>query len=297
MDQCICRYRRIDIDDDDDEIEGSYHRKHVFLTTVFATVGKIRKDLEEIVKHAPDSYLSYRDEVNNDCYISGIKEWKDLVLLTTTTVDEDEAMEVQDLLNAWLVDLSDDTEVLLQHGWELRNLRPDLRNDRFFWYDEDVECNCFEIVPSDIRLVSGDELMCEAEDRVEEEPEKRLVCLGEDGKVYRVIELYDDDGLNYIRITDGDEGEDVHVSDLDGCFYFEDGGVVVIRNQKGTITYYAISEVESSPDSLPVFFFSDKVGEEDVVAFRLGNVVYRNDEYDIDDEDLFSDDDIVIRPE
>lgn len=296
VDQCICRYKRIDIDDDDDECDDSCRRKYVFLTNVFATVGRIRKDLEEIVKLAPNSYLSYRDEVNNDCYISGIKEWKDLVLLTTT-VDEDDAMEVQDLLNAWLVDLSDDTEVLLQHGWELRNLRPDLRNDRFFWYDEDVECNCFEIVPSDIRLVSGDELMCEAEDRVEEEPEKRLVCLGEDGKVYRVIELYDDDGLNYIRITDGDEGEDVHVSDLDGCFYFEDGGVVVIRNQKGTITYYAISEVESSPDSLPVFFFSDKVGEEDVVAFRLGNVVYRNDEYDIDDEDLFSDDDIVIRPE
>lgn len=298
IDDCICRYFKDEEDqedDDDDECDDACHRKHVFLTKVFATVGQIRKDLEEIVKHVPASYLSYRDEVGNDCYISGIKEWKDLILLKTT-VDEEDAIAVHDLLNAWLEDLSDDTEVLLQNGWELRNLRPNLESGKFFWYDEDFGCNCFEIVPCDIRLISADELMFEAEDLVEEDPEKRLVCLGEDGKVYRVIELFDNDGMNYIRITDGEKGKDVHVSDLEGCFFFENGGVVVVRNQKGTITYNAISEVESSPDSLPVIFFSDEIGDEEVVAIRLGSVVYSNDEDDIDDDELFSDDDVIIRP-
>lgn len=293
VDQCICRYKRIDNDDeDDDEDDDSYHRKYVFLHSVFATVGKLRKELEELVKFDPDSSLGYREEVNNYCYISGIKKWKDLAILQTT-VDADDAISGKDLLKEGLADFSDDTEVLLQHGWELRNLRPNLDNGKkYIWYDEeDDESNCIEVVPCDIRLLSADEVMCRAEDLVREELDKRLVCLGGNGKVYRVVELYDAKGMNYIRITDGDKGDDVHVKDLDSCFTFDTGGVVVIRNQKGTITYYTISDTEDS------LFFDYKVDNEDVTAFRLGGIIYCNDDDDIDDEDLFCDNDVIIRAE
>ena len=72
---------------------------------------------------------------------------------------------------------------------------------------------------------------------------------------------------------------------MDGCFYFDEGGVVVLCNRKGTTVYYAISETDGG------IFFEDKVGDEDVIAFRLGNVVFCND----DDDELFCDDDVVIR--
>ena len=270
---------------------GDYiYRKHVFLTGVMATVGQIRKDLKEIVKLAPDHNLTYMDENSNDCYITRIKEWKGLVLLQVTR-DEGEAIIVEDLLDG-LAEFSEDTEVLLQDGWELRDLRPNLESGKCFWYDNDWEGICFEVVENDIRLFRADELMYEVEKLVSEYPDRRVVCLGEDGKVYRVIEPYDDDGMNYIPITDGDAGDDIHVSDLEGCFScFGLGGVVVIQNRKGTVFYQAISETDGG------IFFNHKVGDEDVIAFRLGSILYCNEWYDIDDDELFSDDDVIIKPE
>ena len=248
-DDCICRYFKEDADDshlkkivaesireireeedDDDECEDSCHRKHVFLTNVFATVGQIRKDLEEIAELSPDSYLGYNEDGDgwcNDSYISGIQEWKGLVLLTTSYSsgdEEDYDYTVEDLLNA-LDDLSEDTGVLLQNGWELRNLRPNLDSGKIFWYDEDTENNYFEIVPCDIRLISADELHYSVKDFAQD---IRLVCRDKSGRYLRVYNLFDKHGLNYICITDGDKGEDAHVSDLTNLTLDESGAVVLM---------------------------------------------------------------------
>ena len=264
--------------------DDSCHRKHVFLTNVFATVGQIRKDLEEIVKLSPDSYLSYSESGDgwyNDIYIYGIREWKGLVLLTTTC-DEDDAIEVEDFLNE-LAELSEDTKVLLQNGWELRNLRPNLDSGKIFWYDEDTENNYFEIVPCDIRLISADELQCSVEDFAQD---IRLVFRDKNRRYLRVCNLFDKHGLNYICITDGDKGEEAHVSDL-ANLTLDQSGVVVLMDG----SYYTIAETEKG------IFFEDKIGDENVIAFCLGEPVYTSEDHELDDEDLFRDDDIIIWPE
>ena len=267
--------------------DDSCHRKHVFLTNVFATVGQIRKDLEEIVKLSPDSYLSYSESGGgwcNDSYISGIQEWKGIVLLTTSSYGDVDDCDytVEDLLNA-LDDLSEDTEVLLQNGWELRNLRPNLDSGKFFWYDEDTEANYFEVVPCDIRLISADELQCSVKDFARD---IRLVCRDKNGRYLRVYNLFDKHGLNYICIMDGDKGEDAHVSDLTNLTLDQSGVVVLLDG-----SYYTIAETDKG------IFFEDKIWDENVIAFCLGEPVYTSEDHELDDEDLFRDDDIIIWPE
>lgn len=275
-------------DEDDDEEEEEFPverlaRKHIFLYPIHATVGQIVKDLEAIIERNPDSYLSFSDENANDYYIKGTKEWNGLIILKTSW-EEDDAIYVEDLLEE-LDGQDDDTKVVLEKWWELRDITPE-DDGSIFWYDEEEEENRFYDDDHDIRLFSGKDLANQFKDFAERYPDRKVVCLADDGKFYPVSNLFDDDSWACICLKE-DSGvvtASVFAVKLD---YIYSHGVVVKFLKRST--WASIANGDGG------VFFEAKVDGEDVVAFRLGETVadWRvEDEEDTDD--FLSEDDTVV---
>ena len=263
-------------------------REHIFLYPIKATVGQAIKDLKKIVHDNPNGFVSFSDPFHNgsDNYITDVLEWNGLVVLTSSS-DEDDAACAEDLLDK-LSDIDGDTKLLLGGGWgwELRNLDPEEDGTLFLSDEDDIYLHYEE---HDIRLFSAEDLSHLFSDFAEKYPDRKVFCKTKDGSYYPVINVYDDDGVGYVIVKKSDET--VSASDFKDAlddFEWNEGNVVVSFSP--TKSYAAIFAKHD-----PVFF-EDKVDGEDVIAFRLGETLCDTrieDPYD-DDANFFSDGDTVV---
>lgn len=255
-------------------------REYIFQYAVQATVGQAIKDLKKIVKDNPEGLLSCSDPFHNgsDNYITGIKEWNNIVILKCNC-DEDDALPAEALLEE-LSDFDKDAGLVLGlgWGWELRNLDPEEDGTIFLCEDDDI---FFHYDDHDLRLFSAEDLSHLFSDFAEKYPDRNVVCKTKDGTFYPVANVMDDDGMSYIVVKKSEKK--ISASDfkagLDDCYWSEGGVVVSFSTTKSYMAIYA----KDGP-----VFFEDKVDGEDVIAFRLGETLC-----DTRIEDPYSDCDIV----
>ena len=99
-----------------------------------ATVGQIVQDLERIVAKAPGIFLEYLNDDGQDMFVEGIKLRKDIAILETTGRKR-RAARADDLL-AMLRRVDASLCVVIQDGWEMRNLEPNAEGSifRYNWW-------------------------------------------------------------------------------------------------------------------------------------------------------------------
>ena len=249
------------------------------------TVGQIVKDLERIVKKNPEAIPTYGGAITS--YISGIRFLKKGLLLLEESEDEDDALTARGLLGE-LREMPKDSKVVLQYfGWQMRNLLPDEDGIVFGCDDEDEYIN-LEMSESDIRLRSFTQWYKEIKRLTEKCSDRKIVCWDEHGDAYyfeEFVDEEDDDDRLYFTAqeTDGEEVDFTVGSFLGGDRIGGGCGVCVCYSEDGEDYYFKAVDIGEDGN----IFFEDKVGDEDVIACRLGDTIAQVGEYEFiyDDEE------------
>ena len=249
------------------------------------TVGQIVKDLEQVVKKNPEAIPTYGCAITS--YISGIRFLRKGLLLLEESEDEDDALTARGLLGE-LREMPKDSKVVLQYfGWQMRNLLPDEDGIVFGCDDEDEYIN-LEMSESDIRLRSFTQWYKEIKRLAEKCSDRKIVCWDEHGDAYyfeEFVDEEDDDDRLYFTAqeTDGEEVDFTVGSFLGGDRIGGGCGVCVCYSEDGEDYYFRAVEIGEDGN----IFFEDIVGDEDVIACRLGNTLAQVGEYEFiyDDEE------------
>ncbi len=247
-------------------------RKYVFLHPIRAKVGQIIIGLRSIVDQAPGSTLSFSED-EQDFYISDIKIWADIVVLMSS-LDEDDACSVDYLLEE-MESLDENSSVILQYLWQLRNLGAE-DDGTFFCYEENEDyedneesycCYCWSDI-CEIRSFSAKYLRSIIKEFADRYPKRKVVGLAEDGTPYDVTSIFpDDDGVTYICV--GWEAEEaITTSSIIPSLNGPDGVVVKFRRDKQVVRKAIAANSEGQ------IFFEHIVNGEKVIAFHLGETLY-----------------------
>ena len=258
-------------------------RKYVFQYAINATVGQLVKDLNGIKKQAPDSFISTTLGNGSEVYVRSVRLWNGIIILRTCGDDED-AMSVADLLEE-LKGQDNDTQVVLELGWRLVNLSPK-KNGSVIWYDDDDEC-CWINYENDIRLFKVEDLSELVRYYAKKCPDRKVVCLADDGIYYPVADVYEDDGDGFVIVRKMNDGKGVTISKFANSLG-DDEVVLFFENKSETAVYKAVGAVKSG------VFFEDVVDGEDVIAFHLGETLYDERIEDDSDDEFWNDDDTVV---
>ena len=125
-----------------------------------ATVGRVVKDLEQIVAKNPRLFLEYSID-DNDMFVEGIKLRKDIAILETTG-KKMRAATVEDLLAMFRM-LDESIGVVIQEGWEMLNFEP-YQDGSIFKYD-DEEDYCLFMMDQDVRLLTTQQMVEELKEK------------------------------------------------------------------------------------------------------------------------------------
>ena len=249
------------------------------------TVGQIVKDLEQVVKKNPEAIPTYGCAITS--YISGIRFLRKGLLLLEESEDEDDALTARGLLGE-LREMPNDSKVVLQYfGWQMRNLLPDEDGIVFGCDDEDEYIN-LDMSENDIRLRGFTQWYKEIKRLAEKCSDRKIVCWDEHGDAYyfeEFVDEEDDDDRLYFTAqeTDGEEVDFTVGSFLGGDRIGGGCGVCVCYSEDGEDYYFRAVEIGEDGN----IFFEDIVGDEDVIACRLGNTLAQVGEYEFiyDDEE------------
>lgn len=126
-----------------------------------ATVGQIVQDLERIVAKAPGIFLEYLNDDGQDMFVEGIKLRKDIAILETTGRKR-RAARADDLL-AMLRRVDATLCVVIQDGWEMRNLEPNAEGSIFRYNEEEEFCEF--LMDRDVRLLTTQEMVADLKEK------------------------------------------------------------------------------------------------------------------------------------
>lgn len=268
-----------------------------FLEEVTATAGQLVKDLESIVQKNPKAIpayysIPYDDEQDHSLYaIIGIENLlcSGPLLLTGGVVEED-GEELGMTAEALLSELKQCDPlrgiVLEIRGLQIKNILPIDNDGTMLQCGEEDKFIEIHYSEKDIRLVSWDQQVSDL-NRWSQYPERKIVCRSRGGQgLYSLNDLSDDSEgyeeelrieATFLRTDDSVVPEDaLRVSSLldlnpdnsrRGVYVeFEDGPEIW---EECADSQYKAIKVEPGEH----IFFEDHIGDEDVIAFRIGETV------------------------
>ena len=236
-----------------------------FLNKPKATVGQIVKDLEQIVAKSPNIFLEYSNDDGNGMFVEGIKIRKDIAILETTG-NMKRAVTVEDLL-AMCRMLDESLGVVMQDGWEMKDFEP-YEDGSILLYDEDDDY-CQFIIDRDVRLITTQQMLKELKDKgVEKALHFKVAAVSNDLKtifpINSVVWEYNKLCLCYDK---SEEANDTTIGSLMEEFPACAEVMVKIKGK-----FYTIGNGEKG------IFASYKMGGENYICFRLGEMVYNPNE-------------------
>lgn len=280
----------------------------VLLQKPTATAGQVVKDFEHIVAKNPNTLLPYCNDNYDDRFVKGVKLWNGIAVLETTSKKYCAATVGELLPKFQMMDAS--TGVVLQDGrkwlnieyagWDWQGIEPDGSIFRY-WGLSDVEYDgCLfrlgKVVydPNDKTnqisknrgMTTKEQVLEELGRFVEKYPERKIVCIDNDGTpVYiNCVECDDEyDPSLYILTRDVCGKRDFYVAKTieilgENAAYTDSEGEeveVLIRLKEDECPRYL-------DDSSGSIFFEYTVGDEKVMAFRCGDEAETN--YDFFDD-------------
>ena len=236
----------------------------IILHKINTSVKQIRLDLNTIVSTTPYNTLSF-DFHGTTLYIKGIRQWSGIeekIIILTTTINKELAIPAMFLLEE-LQGEDVDAKVLLQGYWMLYDLKK-YSDDTIFRYDK--ESIIFDWEDCDIRLLTPEQLTNDLQS-FSEYPDRKVTYLDEEEKVHYLGDpkYIADYGIYVMRENDTECATTSSLLKvLSGSEDQLGKGVVIYLKDKA---YCGIRY-----DSAGVFF-EDKDGDDDITAFRLGDVI------------------------
>lgn len=226
-----------------------------------ASVGQIVKDLEKIVAKSPKIFLEYSNDDGNGMFVEGIKLRKDIAILETTG-NKKRAATVEDLLAMFrMLDMS--LGVVMQDGWEMKDLEP-YEDDSIFLYDEDDNF-CQFTMDRDVQLFTTQQIVKELKSKgVDKVLNFKVAAVSNELKKMFFINSV---GWEYNKLClCYDKSEEASDNTIGSLMEEFPACAEVIVKIKGK--FYAIGNGEKG------IFASYKMGDENYICFRLGEMLY-----------------------
>ena len=223
----------------------------------------------------PLSFNHYGTTLYIDRIKSMIEEYDTIILRSSP--DEIGAYSGEKLLKKLeeLNGVEATTKVLLQGDWRLYDLKK--FEDGSIFHCSDTGDILFEWEDCDVRLLTAQQLIDDLKDLSEKAPERKVAYLDFDGKeekLHYLGELSDSKDYGFYVLIEGDATNCTTAAsllkELSANPECASKGVVVYHNKE----CYKTIEFDSAG-----MFFEGKDGDDDIINFRVGNVVRRNDDY------------------
>lgn len=255
------------------------------LENVAATTGQIVEELRQYVEMYPDFCVRFYDSCS--AYIRDIgKATVDgqLVLVLLTSTDEDEALSIKSLIGR-LEGYDDATGVLI--NWSGLN-NYDLEDGKVFRFeeydDEDDVDIWFFAGQYDIRLFSREQILADLGRFTEEYADARVVLYGEDDEPFFITRVEWDDHRFFIEAREeSDESMPVTAFNKELSDYVTDDRCefLLFCDEEDAVTRTLKRQTDGN------LFYVDEYDGETVIACRLGEVIFEDQEFICcDDEDL-----------
>lgn len=268
-----------------------------------ATVKRVRKDLETIVKIQPDtvlSFLHYSGKLDN--YISGVRVLKNpWFLLLESSHDKEDALTAEQLLEK-IEEYSPIQRVVVQDGWRMVALYHKDCWDYGYDCDEGIVMGLTDEGElllgsdiSDIRLIPGACLKDELERRFADNPGLRVVEENDEEEHHcahlrPVIDYYspcdddaDDEGCVYLSLGNdefhsfgnADDGRGFRVSDLIAKIGDTPGIAVKCPDEGNVLRAIEVDGKGNAFDK--TFVYKTSVDHEDIIVFQMGDIIRGED--------------------